>query len=136
MNKIFDIINGAFGGTVGTVLDKFFPDKVQKMQFEMELRQSLTKELELVYKDVESARQMQSDALNQDDKFSKRFVYVLSFLVMLNTIIAGYMAFSIHFPVENKDLVNQYYNFSFLIGGAQMLRFFYGTIQSSKQTQS
>jgi hypothetical protein len=132
MNKIFSIINNVIGGGVGSVLDKFFPDKADKLRFETQLRETLFKELELEFKDIESARLMQESALKQDDKFSKRFVYFLSALVMLNTILAGALAFFIVFPIENKELVSQYYNFSFLIGGAQMMRFFYGTISNNK----
>lgn len=132
MNKIFQSIDTILGGTVGNILDKFFPDKADKLRFETQIRESLYKELELVYKDVESARDMQEKALSQDDKFSKRFVYFLSALVMLNTILAGAMAFLVVFPMENKDLIAQYYNFSFLIGGAQMMRFFYGTITTKQ----
>lgn len=129
MNKVWSIINSVIGGGVGDVLDKFFPDKAEKLKFEMQLRETLFKELELVYKDVESAREMQNEALKQDDKFAKRFVYILSAMVMLNTLLAGGLAFFMTFPIENKDLVSQYYNFSFLIGGAQMMRFFYGELK-------
>jgi hypothetical protein len=127
MNKIFEIIDSALGGGVGTILDKFFPDKADKLKFELQLRENLFKELELVYKDVDSARAMQNEALRQEDRFAKRFVYFLSALVMINTVIAGVCSFFFSFPIENKDLVAQYYNFSFLIGGAQMLGFFYGS---------
>lgn len=130
MDKIFSIINNVLGGGVGDVLDKFFPDKAEKLNFQIQLRETLFKELELVYKDVESARTMQTEALKQDDKFSKRFVYILSALVMFNTLLAGSLAFFVIFPIENKELISQYYNFSFLIGGAQMMRFFYGDMKS------
>lgn len=130
MNKVFQIINSVLSGGVSDVLDKFFPDKADKLKFELQLRENLFKELELLYKDVESAREMQSEALNQDDKFSKRFVYILSAMVMLNTLLAGSLAFFIVFPIENKELISQYYNFSFLIGGAQMMRFFYGDMKT------
>lgn len=129
MNKIFNIIDSTLGGSVGAILDKFFPDKTDKLKFELELRQNLFKELELVYKDLDSARDMQKEALRQDNVFSKNFVYILSAVVMFNTLVAGFMAFLIEFPIENKDLVTQYYNFSFMIGGAQMMRFFFGTMQ-------
>jgi hypothetical protein len=130
MNKVWSIINSVIGGGVGDVLDKFFPDKAEKLKFEMQLRETLFKELELVYKDVESAREMQNEALKQEDKFAKRFVYILSAMVMLNTLLAGTLAFFIVFPLENKELISQYYNFSFLIGGAQMMRFFYGDMKT------
>lgn len=75
---------------------------------------------------------MQVEALRQNDNFSKRFVYILSGLIMFNTILAGAFAFFLNYPIENKDLVSQYYNFSFLIGGAQMMRFLYGQVQPNK----
>ncbi|MNF81781.1 hypothetical protein D3C85_322520 [compost metagenome] len=132
MNKIFDIINKALGGAVGDVLDKFFPDKAEKMKFELELKEQLFKEIELTYKDVDSAREMQKEALRQDDRFAKRFVYILSGLVMLNTVIAGVMSFFVSYPLDNKEMVLQYYNFSFIVGGAQMMQFFYGRFNTNK----
>ncbi|MNT32875.1 hypothetical protein D3C72_1687770 [compost metagenome] len=102
------------------------------MKFELELKEQLFKEIELTYKDVDSAREMQKEALRQDDRFAKRFVYILSGLVMLNTVIAGVMSFFVSYPLDNKEMVLQYYNFSFIVGGAQMMQFFYGRFNTNK----
>ena len=126
MNKVLNFINGFFGSNpIKDVLDKFFPDKAQKMQFEKELRELMFNELQLEFKDLESARQMQIEALKQDDKFSKRYVYILSSLVLLNALIAGILAFFIEFPLTHREFISQSYSFSFIAGGAQVISFFF-----------
>ena len=132
MNKVINFINSFFGGgVVGDILDKFLPDKAEKMAFEQALRQELFKTLELEFKDMENARLMQIEALKQNDLFSKRFVYILSAFVLLNSIFAGVLAFLVEFPEANRDLVSMYYSFSFITGGAQMMRFFFGSNNNS-----
>ena len=83
--------------------------------------------MKLIYQDKENARKMQMEALNQNDTFSKRFIYYLSGAVIINTIIAGILSFTVNFPQENGDLVTMYYTFTFMTGGAQMMRFFFGS---------
>ncbi len=127
MKKALSFINGFFGSNpIKDVLDKFFPDKAQKLQFEKELRELMFNELQLEFKDLESARNMQIEALKQDDKFSKRYVYILSSLVLINALFAGVCAFFFEFPLSNREFISQYYSFSFIAGGAQVISFFFG----------
>ncbi|WP_051220623.1 hypothetical protein [Flavobacterium filum] len=126
MEKILKVINGIFSSPIQGVLDKIFPDKNEKLKFEMQLREIIFKEMELEFKDLENARQMQIEALRQNDLFSKRFVYYLSLGVLLNSFFAGAMAFFVTFPSENKELVMMYYSFSFIIAGSQIMQFFFG----------
>lgn len=131
MNKIATTITNILGGGVGSILDKIFPDKNEKLKFEMQLREQMTKELELHFRDVENAREMQIEALKQNDLFSKRFVYYMSLGLIANAVIAGILSFFVNFPESNNDLVIMYYSFTFITAGGQMMRFFYGTAQDT-----
>lgn len=132
---MLEIVNKMLGGTVGTILDKIFPDKNEKLKFEMELRQEMTKHLELHLKDLDSARDMQIEALRQNDNFSKRFVYYLTGALILNALVAGILSFFVDFPKDNNDLVIMYYSFTFITAGGQIMRFFYGSADNSINIQ-
>jgi Na+/melibiose symporter-like transporter len=131
---MLEIVNKVLGGTVGTILDKIFPDKNEKLKFEMELRQEMTKHLELHLKDLESARNLQVEALRQNDNFSKRFIYYLTYGLIINALVAGILSFFVDFPPQNNDLVIMYYSFTFITAGGQIMRFFYGTTENVKQS--
>jgi hypothetical protein len=134
MKKVIDILDNLFGGSaIGGILDKIFPDKAEKMKFELEMREQLYKSLELEFKEMESAREMQIEALKQNDTFSKRFVYYLSLGVLINSLLAGLLAFFVDYPELNKELVLMYYSFSFTVGGAQIMRFFFGNINHTNK---
>lgn len=63
-----------------TALFKVEPDILpeQRLEFERLTREYEQTELAAYLADVANARQMQMTALNQDDKFSKRFIYYLA----------------------------------------------------------
>ncbi|MBF04061.1 MAG: hypothetical protein CMP76_12270 [Flavobacterium sp.] len=128
MNKVLTFVNKLFGtGEVLTsILDKFIPDKAERLKYENEIRERMFQITKMEFEDMESARQMQIEALKQDDKFAKRFVYYLSILILLNSILAGALAFFYEFPAMNRDFVIQYYTFSFMTGSAQVISFFFG----------
>ena len=135
--KFLDVLTSAFSSNpISTILDKVFPDKKDKMAFEMQLKELLFKETELYIKDLENARDLQKTALNQSDIFSKRFLYYLTIAIIGNSILAGILSFTVQFPPENKELVMMYYSFSFIIGGSQIMRFFYGNQQSNNNNQN
>ncbi|MBA4155569.1 hypothetical protein, partial [Flavobacterium sp.] len=84
MDKVLKFINGIFGSNpIVEILDKFLPDKAEKLKFEMQLREIMFKELENEFRDLENARLMQIEALKQSDIFSKRFVYYLSIGILV-----------------------------------------------------
>lgn len=118
-------------------------DLLKLRQFEMEheeellkLRQNddkLSAELEIAYlKDVQSARDMQVTALNQEDKFSKRFIYYFSLFWSLSAI--SYIA-AITFLTVPKDNVRFADTILGILMGtliAQIMNFFYGSSRSSQ----
>lgn len=96
----------------------------QADQFEQE-------ELRLIMEDRKDARDLQKVALQQEDKFSKWFVYILALIVILAAIAFGSMLFFIPVPEENKREI-ELFSDMFLFGGALMvLNFFYGSSKSS-----
>lgn len=115
----------------------------QLQQFELEHEEELLKlkvednkisaELEKEYlKDVQSAREMQIAALNQDDVFAKRFIYYLAiFWSVGGAVYIGLITF-MSIPPENTRFADTI--LGFLLGTiiAQILGFFYGSSRSSQ----
>jgi hypothetical protein len=98
-----------------------------------ERENKLQSEVELAYlKDKDSARQMQSEALRQDDVFSKRFVYYFAILWSLFAILFVFALFFLEVPAENIRMIDTFQGFLFgtIIPG--IIFFFYGSSKSSQ----
>ena len=118
-------------------------DFLKLKQFEMEhqeelirLRQEddrLSVEVEKAYlADTQSARQMQTAALNQSDLFSKRFIYHFAmFWAVAAAIYIGFITFA-HIPEANIRFADTI--LGFLLGTivSQIISFFYGSSSSSQ----
>ncbi len=83
--------------------------------------------------DINSARNMQIEALKQEDKFSKHFVYYLSAFMILVTVIFGVLLFFYQIPEVNKRLFEQFTDMFLFSGGIMVLNFFFGSSMSSKK---
>ena len=86
--------------------------------------------------DTANARQMQSDALKQDDVFSKRFVLYFAIFWSIATItFIGAITF-IEIPKDNIRFADTI--LGFLLGTiiAQIINFFYGSSRSSQAKDS
>ncbi len=84
-----------------------------------------------VLADVDSAREMQKEALKQDDKFSKRFVYY--FAIVLALISFGYIFVTsfYDYPIANARIID------LLTGGviaiiSTVVNFFFGSSKGSR----
>ena len=91
---------------------------------------------ELYSKDLNSARDMQKTAIQSDDKFVSRFVYM--FAIAWSILAAGYV-FGITFyqvPEDNIRFADTV--LGFLLGTiiAQIIAFFYGSSRSSQGKDS
>ena len=118
-------------------------DFLKLKQFEMEhqeelirLRQEddkLSVEIEKAYlADTQSARQMQTAALNQFDVFAKRFIYYFAmFWAFAAAIYIGLITF-MNIPENNVRFADTI--LGFLLGTivSQILSFFYGSSRSSQ----
>ena len=117
---------------------------VKLKQYEMEHEEELLRlqqeddrlevELEKAYlADRDSARQMQMTALQQDDTFSKRFVY---WFAIGWSLIAGVYIFGITFgtiPEENVRFADTVLGFMLGTIVATILQFFFGSSRSSQK---
>jgi len=81
--------------------------------------------------DINSAREMQKEALKQEDKFSKRFVYYFAILIIV--IAFSYIFFTSFYtmPVANARIID------ILTGGiitviSTIVNFFFGSSKGSR----
>jgi len=122
-------------------------DYLKLKQFEMEHEEELLRiqqnddrisaELQKAYlKDVQSAREMQVAALNQNDLFSKRFVYYLAiFWSVAAVIYIGFITFA-NIPEANIRFADTI--LGFLLGTiiGQIVAFYFGSSSSSQNKDS
>lgn len=96
-----------------------------------EARQIILEEIKLANADRDSARKMQIAALEQNDKFSKRFVY---FMAAFWSLIGAVYLFMVTFT---KVAHNEHANtiIGFLLGTivATIINFFFGSSEGSKK---
>lgn len=90
------------------------------------------KEIEVEMKDIDSARNMQIEALKQGDVFSKRFIYYLAAGVIFLVFIFDFMLFAVKYPAENRDMLNMVAGILNSTALVMILGFFYGSSKGSK----
>ena len=89
--------------------------------------------LAMAYGDTANARQMQVAALQQDDLFSKRFIYI--FATFWSIFAAGYIAFITFgtIPEDNQRFADTILGFLLGTVVATILQFFFGSSMGSKK---
>ncbi|MEM5546959.1 hypothetical protein [Pseudoalteromonas fuliginea] len=109
----------------------------QSSTLQQELRQNILnreKELDdLAFKNTQSARNMQIQALNQDDKFSKRFIYYYAWFWSVATVIyIGCITF-----LSIPDTATRFADtiLGFILGTvvASILNFFFGNSRDNSR---
>ena len=137
LKDLFSSSVGALVDSVGNAIDKNVTNKEEKMKLQKEIEkqiQDFTVEMEaLNVENTKSAREMQIAALQQEDKFSKRFAY---YLAMFWSIVgAGYLVAATWFPVVNEKMADTV--LGFLLGTivATIINYFYGSSKGSKEKQ-
>lgn len=100
--------------------------KIAAQQHEREL-------LQMAYGDVANARNMQVEALRQDDLFSKRFIYI--FATFWSIFAAGYIGFITFgtIPADNQRFADTILGFLLGTVVATILQFFFGSSMGSKE---
>tara|TARA_B100000768_G_C11235569_1_gene357089 strand:- start:600 stop:1106 length:507 start_codon:yes stop_codon:yes gene_type:complete len=91
--------------------------------------------LELIrmdFADRMDARDLQKNALNQDDLFSKRFIYYLTMAVFAFSVVVVLLLFFVTIPEENQDVVNFILGVIVGTGLTGVFNYFYGSSQGSK----
>lgn len=82
-------------------------------------------------KDTQSARVMQQSALQQEDKFSKRFVYYLSIGLIGAALAFDFTLLFANIPDDNRDMINMALGTLNSLGFASVVSFFLGSSKSS-----
>jgi hypothetical protein len=99
--------------------------KLAAQQHEKEL-------LQMAYGDTANARNMQVEALRQDDLFAKRFIYI--FATFWSIFAAGYIGFITFgaIPEDNQRFADTILGFLLGTVVATILQFFFGSSMGSK----
>lgn len=143
LSNIFSSGAAKLAETVTSGLDSLVTSKEEKEAAKLAIQQAIDKhveameaeanKVELAYlADMDSARNMQAEALKQNDIFSKRFVYYLASFVVFAVICYDILFFFIKFPPENRDVI---VGTSSLLNGTafvMVLSFFFGSSKGSK----
>ena len=135
MNPLTDIAVGAIGKvieSVGNAADQLFTSDDERNKAEI-LSKQIDADLEKSYlADMDSARKMQVAALQQNDVFSKRFVYYFSIAWSLFGMAFMMIVTLVEIPKDNVNTVNVV--LGFLLGTAisSIFSFFLGTSRSSQ----
>ena len=137
LKDLFSSSVGALVDSVGNAIDKNITNKEEKLLLQKEIEkqvQDFTVQMEVLnVENTKSAREMQVAALQQDDKFSKRFAY---YLAMFWSIVgAGYIIAATWFPVLNEKMADTV--LGFLLGTivATIINYFFGSSKGSKDKQ-
>ena len=100
--------------------------------WKMAVMQNETEVLRMAYGDIANARNMQVEALRQEDLFSKRFIYY--FAIFWSIFAAGYIGFITFgtIPVDNQRFADTILGFLLGTVVATILQFFFGSSMGSK----
>ncbi len=89
--------------------------------------------LQMAYGDIANARNMQIEALRQNDTFSKRFIYVFaSFWSIFASCYIAFITFGT-IPVDNQRFADTILGFLLGTVVATILQFFFGSSMGSKK---
>ena len=100
--------------------------KLAAQQHEKEL-------IQMAYGDTANARNMQVEALRQDDLFSKRFIYIFAtFWSIFAASYIGFITFG-HIPEDNQRFADTILGFLLGTVVATILQFFFGSSMGSKE---
>lgn len=106
--------------------------KMLLQEFELKMKEFELEEQKLIIADRDSARTMQGEALKQEDKFSKRFVYYLASAVFVFSALIVVMLFFVQIPEQNQRIVDMVLGVIVGSGLVSVLNFFYGASPDKK----
>ncbi len=135
MNPLADIAVGAIGKvieSVGNAADSLFTSDDERNKAEIEMRR-IDGDIEKAYlADKDSARKMQVAALQQDDLFSKRFIYYFSIAWSLFAMAFMATVTLADIPEKNASTVSTIMGFLLGTAVSSIFSFFLGTTQANK----
>ena len=103
--------------------------------WKMAVMQNETEVLRMAYGDIANARNLQVEALRQEDLFSKRFIYY--FAIFWSIFAAGYIGFITFgtIPTDNQRFADTILGFLLGTVVATILQFFFGSSMGSKDKE-
>lgn len=108
----------------------------QEANRHLEAMEAGANEIEKAYlADVQNARNMQIAALQQNDLFSKRFMYYLAGFMILSSVVYGVALLFVDVPEANKRLVEQFSDMFLLTGALMVLSFFFGSSRGQERNE-
>ena len=109
------------------------PDAIAN--WKMAVMQNETEVLRMAYGDIANARNLQVEALRQEDLFSKRFIYY--FAIFWSIFAAGYIGFITFgtIPTDNQRFADTILGFLLGTVVATILQFFFGSSMGSKDKE-
>jgi hypothetical protein len=132
-DKAIDVIKDKVGIDLSKKENLTESEILKLKEFEKKNKEFLLSQTKLYLDDMKDARMMQIEALKQEDKFTKRFIYFFAYIWSAFAMV--YMA-SITF-IEIPDSSVRFADTiqGFLLGTivAQIIAFFYGSSIGSKQ---
>ena len=110
-------------------------DKQKLLDSQIQIMQIDFQKLQLEYDNTKDARDMQKEALKQDDKFSKRFVYY--FAGFWSTVCVLYIFFITFISIPENNIRFADTILGFLLGTviATIINFFLGSSKGSADKQ-
>ena len=120
------VASGNYLGAIKTLISK--DSDISPVQLEQ-----INKEIELEYKDRADARALQVAALNQDDLFSKRFLYYFALGICGFSMLIVLLLFFVEIPESNQRIVDMILGVIIGSGLISVINFFFGSSQGSKQ---
>jgi len=125
VNMVGDIATGDYLGAIKTLVSR---DK----DISPEDKQTASHLLDLDYADRADARDLQKVALQQDDLFSKRFIYYLTIAVFAFSAGIVLLLFFKQIPDQNRDVINFILGVVVGTGLTGIFNYFFGSSQGSK----
>ena len=120
-----NVASGNYLGAIKTLVSKD-PD-ISPAQLEQ-----INKEIEQEYKDRANARALQIAALDQEDLFSKRFLYYFAFGICGFSMVIVIMLFFVEIPESNQRIVDMILGVIIGSGLISVINFFFGSSKGSK----
>lgn len=102
-------------------------------ELKLKLLEMETEEAERILADRKDARDMQKVALQQEDLFSKRFVYVFAAVWSLFTMVYILLITMMTIPAENQRFADTILGFMLGTLITTIINFFFGSSRSSQQ---
>lgn len=134
--KITSLFTGNLIKDIGQTVKSFIVNDRDRALLEMQLTELVNKHTELIEneytKRLQSAHDLQKTALNQNDLFSKRFLYYLTIVLIAFVAFFDTSLIYVVIPPENKDLINVIAGALNITCLAGIVSFFYGSSASSK----